>query len=199
MKFSLPRLDQLKPRERLLATCFGAVLLLVALDRLVISPWLRHARTIREEIAHMEQAMQSQQRLLVRKERVTTELERYQRYLRPPVEDDLQMALLLKEVEELAKQSQLLLSEIKPLAVQTTDLVKQYSLDVRFQCTMTEWVAFLFEIESSPSLFQVVKANLATQADAPDKLAGSLRLIASAVREDTVDQATGQEARHATP
>ena len=48
MKLALPKLPQLKPRERLLATGSGVVLLMVLLDRLVLNPWLRHAQTVRQ-------------------------------------------------------------------------------------------------------------------------------------------------------
>ena len=92
LMIQLPRFAQLRPRERLLAVGSGVVLLIVLLDRLVLSPWSRHAHTVRQEIHDMERALQTHQRLLARKERVFEELKRYQQYLQPPIADELQVA-----------------------------------------------------------------------------------------------------------
>ena len=101
----LPPMMQLKPRERLPAVGAGVVFVIVVMDRLVLSPWIRHAKAVRQEIHKMERALQSYQRLLGRKEPVIQELGRYQRYLKPPLADELQMAALLKDVQEMAAQS----------------------------------------------------------------------------------------------
>ena len=152
-KLKLPSLPKLKPRERLLATGSGVVLLMLLLDRLVLNPWLNHARTVRKEIQTMEQALNHYGRLLARKQYVLAQHERYQRYLRSPLPDELQMAVLLKEIEGLAEKSQIQLAEVKPLAPEGAGENRRYSLDVTFDCTLEQWVNFLIELESSPSLF----------------------------------------------
>lgn len=192
----LPQLPQLRPRERLLAVGCGAVLLMVILDRLVMTPWLRHARTIRQEIRQMEEALQGHHRLLARKEQVAAEWQRYQRYLQPPVADDLQMAALLKELETLAGDSRVKLIEIKPLGVETTDTTKRYALEIRFDCQLDEWVDLVFRIETSPSLYEVVRATLAVAEDHPERLVGSLRVVSAAVRPGPVDAGAGIGASH---
>ena len=182
MKLTLPKLPQLKPRERLLATGSGVVLLMVLLDRLVLNPWLHHAQTVRQEIHRMEQSLNHYNRLLSRKDYVLAQRERYQRYLRSPLPDELQMATLLKEVEGLADRSRLLLGEIKPLPPEGDDALRRYSLDVQFECTLEAWVDFLIELEGSPALFQIVRASLATQEETPDRLKGSVRVMSAALR-----------------
>jgi hypothetical protein len=182
MKVTLPKLPQLKPRERLLATGSGVILLMVVLDRLVLNPWLHHAQTVRREIHRMEQSLNHYGRLLSRKEYVLAQRERYQRYLRSPLPDELQMAALLKEVEGLAERSRIQLGEIKPLPPEGDDATRRYLLDVQFECTLEEWVDFLIEMEGSPSLFQVARATLAVQEEMPDRLKGSLRVMSTALR-----------------
>ena len=130
----------------------------------------------------MEQSLNHYNRLLSRKDYVLAQRERYQRYLRSPLPDELQMASLLREVEGLADRSRLLLGEIKPLPPEGDDAIRRYALDVQFECTLEEWVDFLIELEGSPSLFQVVRSTLATQEDTPDRLKGSLRVMSAALR-----------------
>ena len=181
---ALLRLPQLKPRERLLAAVSGMIVLALVLDRIVLNPWLRHARTVRQEIHRMEEALQTHQRLLARQERVTAELKRHARYLQPPIADDLQMAALLKEVQSLAGDSQIQVNEIKPLATEQGGGSKRYALEVRFECTLDEWVDFIHRLETSPSLYEVIRAGLATQEDVPEKLQGYLRVVSAVIAPD---------------
>ena len=198
MKPRLPHLSDLQPRERLLAIVSGVIVLIVLLDRLVLGPWSTHTRAVRQEIAQMEQALQRHQRLLARQDRVMAELDRYQRYLTPAIADDLQMAVLLKEVEDLAGKSHVKVAEIKPLAVEADETAKRYPLDVRFECTLEEWVEFVYSIETSPSLFEIVRAGLSVQEDVPDRLDASLRLVSAFMREDRSPEHPDEEGTHAT-
>ena len=177
----LPKLPTLQPRERLLAIGSGLVFLIVLLDRLVLSPWLGHARSVRREIRAMEEALLSHQRLLSRQARVEAALERYQPYLRPPIADDLQTAALLKELEQIAIASHVAVGEVKPLPIEKDAVAKRYPLEVRFNCTPEEWIEFVFRIETSPSLFEIQRAGLAVTEDSPNQLEGFLRVVGAAV------------------
>jgi hypothetical protein len=181
----LPTLLQLKPRERLLALGSGVVLSMLLLDRLVLHPWLRHAQTIRAETRRLEDTLQTHYRLMEREEGVLADVARHQRYLQPAVADDLEMAALLKELDELARQGHVLVGEIKPLATETVESAKRYALEVRFQCTMEEWLGFVHAIERSPSLYEIVRAGLGRQEEAQDRLEGYLRLESAAILAQT--------------
>jgi len=160
----------------------GVVLLVVLLDRLVLSPWWQHIETVREEIQRTEQIFQQRAKLLARKDHVLGERERYRRFVRPAIANDLQMAALIKELEELAMNSQVVLAEIKPLTVQTDRAISRYSLDVQFGCTLEQWAEFLFHIETSPSLYEVEQARLSAQEDNAEQLEGHLRVVTTSVK-----------------
>ena len=197
----LPALPTLKPRERLLAAGGGLAILILLLDALVLKPWLRHVQLVRREIDRMEQAIQHNNRLLARREQVEAQLARYARYVRPPLADELRMAMLLKEIEGLAEESGVLLGEIKPLGIESGGERAQHALDVQFECTLEEWVDLLIKLETSPSLFEVMRAALSVQEEAPDRLKGSLRVASSSLRAQGGSRpASGDgDARTATP
>ena len=129
----------------------------------------------------MELALQRYSQLLSRKDRVFAQLETYRQYLRPTLVNELQTASLLKELEGLAGESHVTLSEIKPLAVEENALMKRYPMDVQFECTLEEWVDFVLRVESSPSLFQIVRASMAVQSEHADRLKASLRVVGAAM------------------
>ena len=184
----LPKLLTLQPRERLLAAGAVAIVLLVVLDRFVLEPWSRHAARIRIEIRQMEAALASHERLLSRKTRVMADLQRHQRYLRDAIADDLQMAALLKEAQELAEQAHVKVSEIKPLVTESTEFAKRYSLEVRFACTLDDWATFLYHLETSPSLYEIVRAGLSSKEETPDLLDAYLRLTSITALPETGPQ-----------
>jgi Tfp pilus assembly protein PilO len=178
----IPSLAELNARERLLAAGSAIVLLVVILDRLVLSPWLRQGQAVRQEIRRLEGALQHHRQLLAREARVVAQMEAYQKYLRPMLADELQVAALLKEVEEISRQADIALLETKPLAVEADPLMKRYPLDVQFECTLEAWVDFVIQLESSPSLFQIVRASLSVEEEMPDRLRGSMRVVGTAMR-----------------
>jgi len=195
---SLPKLAQLQPRERLLAVGCGVVLLVVMLDQVVIRPWTKHAKTIRQEIARMEESLQVQQRLLARRDRILAELEQYARYRRPIIADDQQMAALLKEIEEFATRSEVELTEIKPLAVESDATARRYPLEFRFRCTTEQWVELVYQIETSPSLFEIVRAGMSLDDEEPDRLDAYLRLVSAIPIEQPSSPGAGETGDEAT-
>ncbi|MBI4342935.1 MAG: hypothetical protein HY599_06175 [Candidatus Omnitrophica bacterium] len=188
----VPKLPQLRPRERLLAAGGVIIVLAVLFDRLVFNSYLRHAQTVHRETQRLERTLKHYDRLLQRKAQVDAQLGAYQRYLRAPIADELQMAMLLKEVEGLAGETGVTLGEVKPLPPEADELSRRYSLDIQFECTLERWVDFVTRVETSPSLYQILRATLAADEDLPDRLAASLRVTSKSVR---VPDTTGPVAR----
>lgn len=168
----------------------GFVVMIVVLDRLVLGPWMAHQTNVREEVVRLEETLQRYSRLLTYRERVLSQLEPYRKYLRPLLDDELQMAAFIKEIEGLASRSRVNLDEVKPLAVEAGEFSKQYSIDVEFDCTLEEWVDFIVNIESSTSLYEIVRSSLAVQDDVPDRLKATLRVVSASVRLKGRDQSS---------
>jgi len=84
-------------------------------------------------------------------------------------------------VEDLAGQSHVTRGEIKPIGVETDAGAKHYTLEVRFQCTLDEWVEFVYRLETAPALYHVVRGGLSTNPnhEHTDRLEGYLRVISA--------------------
>ena len=151
----------------------------------------------------MEKELQAHQRLLARREEVFAQRNHYRSYLKPVLADDRQMASLLKEVEYLAHESRVQVGEIKPLAVESDESDesgKRYPLEVRFACTLEEWVDFVYHLEISPSLYEITRLGLSTHEETQDRLDGYLRLVSVSMHRlashelvDTVDRGQRDE------
>ena len=175
---------QLQPRERLLAMGAGLVVLAIALDQLVLSPWWQYRQKVQQGIRSLEEALQADAKLLARKDSVLSRHQEHQRYLRPVVADDLQKAELIKEIELLADQTNVLLGDVKSSEVEATPTARQLAFDLQFECTLEEWVHFVHRLESSPTLYEIVRAGVTRDEAQKDRLQAFLRLVSASLQPD---------------
>ena len=96
------------------------------------------------------------------------------------------LAVLLKEVESVSAASRVTVSEVKPLPVQSTETATHYALDMKLECTPEEWVDFVYNLETSPSLFDVQRASIGRKPEAPDRFEGSLRVMTTVLQPAAV-------------
>ena len=97
------------------------------------------------------------------------------------------MAVLLKEIEGIAGETHITLGEVRPLPPEADEFTKRYALDIQFECTLEAWVDFVTRIETSPSLYQVLRATMAVRGETPDHLNASLRVSSKAVRARDIE------------
>lgn len=164
----LPKLSTLSRRERLLAVGSALVLAVLGLDRAVLGPWWRHARTVRQEIQRLEAAIRSDRELIRRKPRILGQTEAYQEYLRLE-EAGPDMASLLREVETLGSRSGVALGKVKPL--------EGMAIEVACKGSFQEWVHFVYLLQTSRSLFEIERATVARMEEGSSQVEGSLRLM----------------------
>ena len=181
--FTLPDPSTWSRRERVLALSSLLVIALVLLDGGVLRPWWAHMQMIDQDVERLEQSMAAHQKLLTRKASIQAEATAYQDYVQLPSAEDLDMATLLREVEQLARKSQMTLGEVKPLA---TDPEKplQLGLQIKYEGSLQAWVRFVHLLESSTSLLEIQRAAVGQTEEGSDVLEGSLRLTAMTSQRD---------------
>ncbi len=180
---TLPNPSTWSKRERLMAACGVLAVMVVAMDRLVISPWWSHTQPLRKEIAKMETAIRTQQQLISRRPVIMAEAVGYGEAFRDPTGTPPDMAGLLRELESLGTQSGLQLGEVKPLAASGEG--SGVALDVQYTGPFQAWVHFVYLLQTSPSLLEIDRAVVAMDDLETSMLKGSVRLTSYAVRAAT--------------
>ncbi|MCM8812148.1 MAG: type II secretion system protein M [Candidatus Omnitrophica bacterium] len=181
LKFSIPKIKWGR-REKILGTACAAMISLVFMDRLAITPWLQRMEYLRENLDSLEQTLLTEQRLLAREKMVRDHLERFKKYLVPVSDPGLQMATFLKEIQKLADEHQIASLEIKPQEGEVNDLFQIYIFDLQGEGDFRQWIRFVHAIESSPSLFQVERARVGVKEKQEGVLDITLRLTAISFR-----------------
>lgn len=175
-RLAIPTLSSLSRRERLLAMAGLLVMAVMALDRGVLGPWLRHTRTIHQEIQRLEAMIRSDRELIRRKPQILGQTEAYQEYLRLDQSAEPDMASLLREIETLGSRSGVSLGQVKPLEGTTEASSRSFAIEVEYKGSLQEWVHFVYLLQTSRSLFDLERATVARMEAGASQVQGSLRL-----------------------
>ena len=173
---AVPSLSSLSRRERLLVMAGALVLSVVALDRGVLGPWLRHTRTIRQEVQRLEAMIRSDRELSRRKPLILGQAQAYQDYLSLAQSPEPDMASLLREIETLGSRSGVSLGQVKPLEGTAEGSSQGFAIEVDYKGSLQEWVHFVYLLQSSRSLFEIERATVARMEEGSGQVQGSLRL-----------------------
>lgn len=175
-RVAVPSLSSLSRRERLLAMAGALILSVMALDRGVLGPWLRHTRTIHQEIQRLEAMIRNDRELSRRKPKILEQAQAYQEYLSLTPSPEPDMASLLREIETLGSRSGVSLGRVKPLEETTEGLPQRFAIEVEYKGSLQEWVHFVYLLQTSRSLFEVERATVARMQEGSSQVQGSLRL-----------------------
>ncbi|HTL47662.1 MAG TPA: hypothetical protein VL688_06310 [Verrucomicrobiae bacterium] len=178
---------QLSRREKIMILAGALVVSLVAADRLVWSPWRQYGRKLDKSLSELSMQAQGQEMLLSRQASVRAEVAAYKDFIHPSRSPELEMAEFLREIEELGRQSNVSLPEIKPLPTNASQYFTEFGLEVRFEAGLLDWMKFVYQTESSHSLFVIDKAS-AARADAnSEMLKGSMQIRKMVLNDDSIE------------
>jgi Tfp pilus assembly protein PilO len=177
IRIALPDLSRFSLRERLLAAGVVFVLSVLCLDRLVLGPWWQHGQKVRGEIGRMENALRTHRQLVSRKPIIMAKVEAHSIYLKQATSGPEEVASLLREIEQMGKESGIALTEIKPLPHQESESFLQHAFEIYTTGTFRQWVHFVYLLQSSRSMFQIERANVGLKQPGSEMVEGSIRLV----------------------
>ena len=187
----LPPLPKLATRERLFAFLGALMVVLTVMDRLIITPWWRHARQVHQEIRDLRQQVATNRRLLSRSNEVAAKIQAYHDYLRSARPPEVEMGELVREVQSLASESGVTGATVTPLPTTENWPYQEHALDIQYTGNLEQSVRFVYLLESSKKLFRVQHASLSLEKRTSDQLQGSLRLTSVAILGAKAMPATG--------
>ena len=163
-------------RERLLAVGTVLVILVWVIDAALVKPLGQRAHRVGQDIRTIEREVRRQQQLLTRRDYVAAEAEQFRGFLRPAGPKELEIAALLKELEELGKKASVSLGDVKPVPSEASGPYQTYTFEIQAECTFSQWVEWIYHLESSPSLFTVDRATIALKEKSSEMLKASVRI-----------------------
>lgn len=152
---------KLSKKEKIGLVAAIVVMMLVAIDRLVISPIGGRIQRVNQEIQFSEKKLSRDLRNMNNKDLVESEYKKYKNYVKKTAaSDEEDVANILGEIESLARLSGVSLVDIKPQTPKQTGFYKEYAIGVEVEGSMEQVITFLHNLNSSTQLLRALKLRI---------------------------------------
>ncbi len=145
----ISHISRLQKRERVIFYVTAGIILLMLLDRFVLSQILEKIHQMDRRIRSQEEAIRNSIVITTQEERIIAESKIYAPYFSDPESEEKEINIFLKEIENYAKDSSVYLVDIKPSGKKEKGLSRQYFLKLEFEALMEQVFNFLYVIENS--------------------------------------------------
>lgn len=153
-------IKKLSRKERMGLFIAAAVILVVFLDRLVISPITGAFSRLDRESKIATRQLSALLRSMKQKDTVSDEYKKYIQYIKKAPSDEEDIAKMLGEIEGLARMSFLSVSDMKPQQSRTMGSYRQYSVEVEAEGSEEAVVKFLHNLNNSLQLLRAEKVRI---------------------------------------
>ncbi len=154
------KITSLSPRERLVFNFSAAVIFLMLLDRLIISPISSQIEALNKETEQEEATIKKNLRLLAQKDKIVAQSAKFESYLNSSLSQDEEVTAMLKEIEDLANKNSVYLLDLKPGDIKQSGPTKKYMINLSLEAQMDQLAVFMYGVESSDRLFTIEKYQI---------------------------------------
>lgn len=154
---------RLSKRQKMLALVVAILLGFAVIDRLIYQPIAGQFEAVDQEIQEQERQLRKNQRYMAARQRILKEYQRYAGDIKATGSEKEEMALLLNEIEGLARQSGLSIINMKPQPTIPTEFGEKNVVDIEVEGRMDDLIKTLHGLYGSKHLLRVEKFRLASQ------------------------------------
>lgn len=152
-----------------------ALILAALMQKFIFHSLGKRLEDLNRDILIQEKALRKSLRTYNLREKILDDYRKYGEYLRIEGSDEEITARLLKEIERLARKSEMYLGDIKPHPFQETSYYKKFIIEIQTEGTMEELIRFLYYLHKSPLPLRVEKLALVGKKETyPAILKGSM-------------------------
>jgi len=155
--------SRISQREKYILYISVAVIGLVFIDKVILSPVMKVLDNLDRETLVQEGELEKSVRIVNNEDSITAEYDKNVQNLKKYSSNEEEIAALSSETEELARKTSVLVKNIKPLSTEETGLYIKYKIDVEVETEMPYLMDFIYQLEKSSQLVKVDKISLSPQ------------------------------------
>ena len=163
-------LSRLSRRERYMLYICVAVIAVVFLDKLIFNPVVSKLEHLNKEIVIHERKLEKSTRISKQDDSITKEYEKYGRHIKQISSDEETIAILLSNIEKIAKESSVSFLDVKPSPPEQVGFYKRYVIKIEAEAKINHLVDFIYRLEKAPQLLRVGEFRLSPKAEDSDIL-----------------------------
>jgi pyridoxal/pyridoxine/pyridoxamine kinase len=111
-----------------------------------------------------ETAIRRNAHVVIQKDRILSEVAKYNSFLSSAKSEDEEATSFLKEIENLANKSSVYLIDMKPAGVKDLGSSKRYLLNLNCEAQMEQLTDFMYNIENSNKLLAIDKYQISPKS-----------------------------------
>jgi len=149
-------LSMLSKKGKLTFYVLIAFILCILFYRVIVCPIGRKMTSLNKEIVLEQENIERSLRRIKQKEEITDEYKKYANYVRKGfVSDEEESAILLKKIENIARQTGVYIADLKPYPPKKIDFYRKYSVGIEIEAEMPQFIDFIYRLRSSSKLLRV--------------------------------------------
>ncbi len=168
------RLLNLSKRERNILIVIAALLSSYAAYAFFFEPLTDRLSVLNKEIGAKQLKLKKNKKILSREKSVTSDYQKYEKYLKQGSSDEQEMASVLSEIEAVAHSVNIRINDMKPHKVKRIDFYNNFAVEIESEGKLLEIVKFIYQLQSPPHLLKAEKVRLERQATVNASLKGYL-------------------------
>lgn len=157
-------LAHLSKREKIIFYCAVCFILVMLLDRLIISPVYSRIHTLNKEIKGRESDIKRGLHILTQKDKILSESAKFDPFFETAKTEEEEMTSVLKEIESLANKASVYLIDMKPGTIKTMGELKKYQVNLSCEAQMEQIINFMYDIEYSNKLLMIEKYQMSPKS-----------------------------------
>ena len=161
---------KLTKRENQIFYLCAGLLLIFILQKIVFGPLVKKLDDANKEIELLETKLIKGLRQEAQRDKILKSYKNFQVYLKLRGSDEENVSEFLREIEKLARQSEVSLSDVKPRGINKRAMYKEYLIEIRTEAAMKEIITFLHSLSDANLLLRVDKLTLGLKDENSDLL-----------------------------
>ncbi len=167
-------IDHLNKREKKLFYIVLVFLAIVFSNNFVVTPLKKEIGLVKQEKIKKEIEWKKNNQIIKQKKQIKEEFEKYMAFIKKKGSDEEDVASFLKEIESLAQKSKVSLINIKPQPVKKMEFYKKYTIEIKGEGHIEQFVKFIYYLQKSYQILKVEKIHLNVRNSFSTRVKGSL-------------------------
>lgn len=174
-------MKKLNRNEKILAGAVLALILFYGVNQFIIAPLSEKFSSAEEDVSRLKLAIRKFSELEREKDRLLSEYEKIQPYLKLSGSDEEKQAAILSRIETEARNSGLNIIDMRPELLKKPKAVSLLcNVQLNAEADLNKIVAFLCNLENAPILFKIEKLNLSVKDESKGLLRFEVSILAVA-------------------
>ena len=153
-------LSKLTKRERYITYISIAIVVCVFFDKAVFTPVMDKLESLNAEIIIQEKKLQKSMQILLQEDYISSEYKEFAQHIKQERSDEEAIAILLSNIEKMAKNSSVSIIDMKPAPVEKLEFYKRYTIGVEVEAKIGHLADFIYQLEKTPQLLRVGEFRL---------------------------------------